>query len=160
MQPVLSPEQYAIERAICDKAEATLRALWPQWAKGGAIPAVVTQHPDYLACNNDMRGRVEQFEILRDLPDVIFAYISLPGNSRDFATNCRGAQPHCVTVWTGLKIGHAYETGRWSIGGFLSSTMHQYRATIGGREYTGRGPGVGMYVRLRETAASKRKRAA
>lgn len=154
MQPRLTPEQYAIERAICDKAEATLRALWPGRAKGGAIPDAVTAHPDWKACDNAMRGRVEQYELLSDPPRDLFAYIGEP----DCYTNHRGAQPYPVTVWTGLPIGRAFVTSRWPVGGFTSSHMHQYRATVAGREYTGRGPGVGMYVRLHETAASRRAR--
>lgn len=158
MQPKLSPEEYAIERAICDRAQAYADSIMRpggQYARNW-ISAEEAAHPDYAACDNAMRGRVEQFEILRDLPETIFAYI---GESQH-ESNCRGAVPYPVTVWTGDRIGTAYETARWRTpGSYVSSTMQQYSATIGGREYTGRGPGVGMYVRLRETATSKRARA-
>lgn len=153
---------YVIERAKCDKAAAYAESVM---CEGGSkrqrnyLTADEATHPDYAACSNAMRGRVEQFEILRDLPETIFAYMRLPGGQRDFATNYRQCQPHEVVTWTGDILGRAFETARWRVpNSFVSTHMHQYRATIGGREYTGRGPGVGMYVRLKETAASKRRR--
>lgn len=154
---ILDSARYEIERAICDRAAAYADSIMRP--AGGPsrnwLSAEEAAHPDYAACDNAMRGRVEQFEILRDLPETIFAYIGNPACE----SNCRAAVPYPVTVWTGDRIGTAYESARWKTpGSYVSSTMHQYRATIGGRQYTGRGPGVGMYVRLRETAASKRAR--
>lgn len=156
--PTLSPEQYAIERAICDKAQAFWNAN-ATFSKSGwsSMGPELAAHPDYAACDNAMRGRVEQYEILRDLPEKVLAYIGKPESE----SNWRAAVPYLVTVWTGERIGIAYETGRWKTPrSYVSSHMHQYRATIGGREYTGRGAGVGMCIVLRETAASKRKRSA
>lgn len=150
-KPVLSIEQYEIERAICDKAAAYAESVM---AEGGSkrkrnyLTADECKHPDYAACDNDMRGRVEQFEILRDLPERLTAYIG------ERVTPSR----HHVTVWTGLPIGGCtlveHSGGRWRF-----DRTYQCYATIAGREYTGRTQGVGMYVNLKETAASKRKRA-
>lgn len=153
----ISPERYAKERAICDRAaayaESIMREGKPERARN-YLTAEEAKHPDYIACDNAMRGRVEQYEILRDLPETIFAYIGQPLCE----TNYRACVPYPVTTWTGDRLGTANETARWPINSYVSSTMHQYRATIGGREYTGRGPGVGMHIRLNETAASKRAR--
>lgn len=148
MKPVLSPEQYATERAICDKTQE----YWKNnatYSKSGwsSLSAELAAHPDYAACDNAMRGRVEQYEILRDLPDVIFAYI---GN--------RIGQSYPVTVWTGLEIGTATRGAQWRVGSCMGMYMAQFYARIGGREYTGRGFGSGMCIKLRETAESKRSR--
>ncbi|WP_425962617.1 hypothetical protein [Rhizobium nepotum] len=68
IKPVLSAAQYEIERAICNKAAAYAEQF--KQANGWTvIPAEAVKHPDYAECDNDMRGRVEQFEILRDLPE-------------------------------------------------------------------------------------------
>jgi hypothetical protein len=154
--PTLSPERYAIERAICDKAHETMRANWPGYARGGAIPDAVTSHPDWQACDNEMRGRVEQYELLTAPPETIFAYMGEP-DAR--ACNYESAQPWPVTAWTGHRLGTAFARAKWKTpGSFVSSHMYQFSARIAGRDYTGRGPGAGMYVRLRETAKSKRAR--
>lgn len=135
---------YEHERAICDRATAVLESLWVDHAKGGAIPAVVTSHPDWKACDNEMRGRVEQFELLNDPPECFVAYID---------------KDHAATTWTGLKLStRGVCTGMWRVNSWMGSHMAQYRFIIAGREYTGRGFGEGMYIRLKETAASKRKR--
>lgn len=43
---------------------------------------------------------------------------------------------------------------------YNTSRMYQVSARINGRDFTGRGKGPGMFVGLRETAASKCKRSA
>lgn len=128
----ITPEQYAIERAMCDT-------------------------PDNAACDNDMRGRVEQYEILRDLPDVIYAYIGT-ANQNGMGLDRTYGQTWPVSVWTGRPIGYATRGAGWRVNSFMGSHMYQFYARIGGREYTGRGFGEGMCIRLKETAASKRNR--
>jgi hypothetical protein len=128
---MLTLEQYSEARAICDKAMQVMREVWPEWQKGGAIPAAVCQHPDYAACTNAIRGQVEQFELLRDLPDCFTAYIGSDGRS--------------VTVWTGDVLGNAYVTSSWG----RRPKMFAYRVTIGGKRYHGRGQGAGIYITLR-----------
>ena len=140
MRPILTKEQYAIERAICDKAEAYARATMA--AKGKrccSLTAEEAAYPDYAACNNDMRGRVEQYEILTEMPHTIVAYIN---GSDDRNT-------YSVTVWTGLAIGTAKETSRWRVNSVYGSHMRQYHARIGRNVYAGRGFGVGMSIVLR-----------
>ena len=161
MKPVLTLEQYAIERTICDQANAYWKA-YATFDKSGwsSLPPELAAHPDYAACNNDMRGRVEQFEMLRDLPEKLTAYI---GDREPNGMGCDRliGRSYPVTVWTGLQIGnctlvkHAGSRPNW-----ISEATYQCYAIIGGKEYTGRTSGVGMYVNLRETAASKRKHAA
>ena len=61
--------------------------------------------------------------------------------------------------WQGKRIGWVRQGSSWRVRSHLGSRMYQFYATIGGREYTGRGFGEGMSVRLRETAESKRRSA-
>lgn len=155
--PVLTLAQYEIERAICDKANAYWQANATHGKGGSSMSAELASHPDYAACTNDMRGRVEQFELLRDLPEKLTAYV---GSREPNGMGCDrlAARSYPVTVWTGLQIGNCSLVEHSSRRRF-GKTFQCY-ATIAGREYTGRTEGVGMYVNLRETAASKRKRAA
>lgn len=157
MKPELTAEQYEIERAICDKADAYFDAHC-ETHKGGwcTLSAELAANPDYKACDNAMRGRVEQYEILRDLPETIFAYIG-SGMRNGMGCDRIVGQSYPVTVWTGLIIGSATRGTSWRQGWV---EMYQFYARVGGREYTGRGQGEGMYIKLRETAESKRKRAA
>lgn len=127
----MTHEEYIAARAICDKANAYAEQFRQKngWI---VIPADAANHPDYAACNNDLRGRVEQYEILRDMPEKVYAYLS-SDESR-------------VTVWTGLEIGKVTRiTGRWNRGNMVS-----FRARIAGVEYVGRGQGAGMYCSMRK----------
>lgn len=51
--------------------------------------------------------------------------------------------------WHGNPIGQCALTSSWRIHSHLGSHMYQIYATVDGREYTGRGLGEGMSVRLR-----------
>lgn len=135
MQPVLTKEQYAIERAICDKAEAYMTANATHGKHMSSLSAELAKHPDYAACDNDMRGRVEQYEILTEMPHTIVAYV--------------GSDNKTVTVWTGLHIGTLRETSRWRVNSYIGTHMRQYHARIGRNVYTGRGFGEGMAIVLR-----------
>lgn len=130
---VLTPEQYAIERAICDKAHAYRMANATYDRDGwSTLSKVLAAHPDYAACDNAMRGRVEQYEVLRDLPERFSAYVSADG-----------AQ---VTTWTGDILGSAKVTASWRTG--RRTCMYQYVVTVGGKRYTGRCQGAGMLLNL------------
>lgn len=67
---------------------------------------------------------------------------------------------HELTDWHGAAIGTCTLGQSWPVRSYVGSRMYQIYAWREGREYTGRGFGEGMAVVLRETAASKRKRAA
>ncbi len=128
----MTQEQYFAERAIVDRAEAYRRRIAPNrnW-----ISAEEAAHPDYSACDNAMRGRVEQYEVLRDLPDRLVAYV--------------GQDDRTVTVWTGDVIGTAEPQPatwrpRWD-----SARRRYYRVRIGTRRYVGQSEGAGSYIRLR-----------
>ncbi len=154
---MLTQDQYEIERAICDKADAYFDAHC-ETHKGGwrTLSAELAANPEYKACDNAMRGRVEQFEILRDLPERIFAYIGV-GKKNGIGCDRIVGQSYAVTVWTGDVLGNATRGATWRQG---MTTMGQFYARIGGREYTGRGQGEGRCIALRETAESKRRRGA
>lgn len=137
---------YERERAICDKAAAYWEANATHGRGGSSMSAEPAAHPDYAACDNDMRGRVEQYEILRDVPAEIFAYIG----------NYEIGKGYPVQVWTGRPIGYASKGATWRVDSYIGLHMSQFYARIGGREYTGRGFGEGLCIRLRETAASAR----
>jgi hypothetical protein len=156
----ISPEQYVIERAIRDKAAAYWQAN-ATFARNGAssMSQELCQHPDYAACDNAMRGRVAQFELLRDMPETIAAYI---GKAKGNGMGCDRAsgQSYTVTTWTGDLLGYATKGAAWRVNSYIGSHMAMFYARIGGREYVGRGFGEGMSIVLRETAASKRARKA
>lgn len=139
--PQLTKEQYAIERAICDKAEAYARATMATRGKYcNYLTADEAKHPDYAACDNDMRGRVEQYELLTEMPHTIVAYVG-----EDNAT---------LQVWTGLAIGTVRETSRWRS---HYTWRYQYHARIGNNVYTGRSRGAGWIIVLRYSEKLSRR---
>lgn len=135
---------YLRERALVDEDDAWAEQFRQRngWV---VIPADAVRPNE---CDNAMRGRVEQYEILRGEPrEEISAYL---GAGTD------GLYP--VTVWTGDKIGNARRGAMWNCG--RGCVLAQFSAWIGEREYTGRGQGSGMLIRFKETATSRRKRGA
>lgn len=133
--PELTAERYAIERAICDTAEAYAARMR---ATRGPRCAYITReeaaHPDYAACNNEMRGRVEQYELLTSPPEKLSAYVALDG---------------FITTWTGHRIGRILNVGQPWRGRNYYDTIAQYRVALAGRTYTGRSGGAGMLINLR-----------
>lgn len=134
--PTLDPETYAIERATCDKAHAYAeRIMTSGKRRRNYLTAEEVSHPDYAACDNAMRGRVEQYEVLTHKPDVIVAYLG----ERDV-----------VTTWTGDPLGQAMCMSTWRTPrSYVSSTQSHYHAVIAGRKYHGRSGGEGMAIVLR-----------
>ena len=134
--------EYQRERAICDKANDYWKANATHGRNGSSMSADLAAHPDYATCTNAMRGRVEQFEILRDLPEKFTAYLAsdcpdMPGNNI------------AVQVWAGDILGRAWV---YSIGkrrGMTGDRQRYGRARIGGKLYTWQGPGAGMYAHFR-----------
>lgn len=157
IKPKLSPDEYKSARAVVDKADA----YWQQVTGGKRnwISREEAEHPDYAAASNDLRGRVEQYEILTNPPERLVAYIGTLTHEERNRTNVASLRRYTVIVWTGEQIGTATQGAKWRVNSWIGSHMAQYYATIAGREYTGRGLGEGMCISLRETAASKRKRA-
>ena len=134
-----SPEQYAVVRALCDKAEAyrTRIAGARNW-----ISAEEASHLDYAAVDNAMRGRVEKFELMRDKPDRFTAYLG--------ARDADGR--HVITTWTGDIIGCGRVNSKGPRRG-NGERQHYGQATACGRSYAFQGPGEGMYCRLRALKA-------
>lgn len=127
---------YQRERAIVDKAN-TYYTTYLKSARSGAAVRALATHPDYAACDNAMRGRVEAWGLAKDKPAVFVAYVS-----RDNAS---------VTTWTGDLIGKVTSCRRhkartWNGG---HTTMYQYRVTAFGRRYYGKSQGEGMCITLR-----------
>lgn len=156
MIETITPAEYKRLRAIVDRAEAYRQrvAAGRDW-----LSAEEAAHPDYAACTNEMRGAVEQYEIRRDLPEEIFAYVG-EANSDGMGLDRTAGQTWPITVWTGQPIGYATRGRPWRVHSYVGTHMAQYYARIRGREYTGRSFGPGLYIRLKETAASKRARGA
>lgn len=145
---IQSESEYRELRAICDAAAAYAESIMCEGTakrRRNYLTKEEAAAPVYAACSNEMRGKVEQWELLNNPPQCFGAYIGSDGRS--------------VTVWTGLPLGSAYPGRTWRVGRYGES-LTQYRATIAGREYTGRGQGAGMLIGLRETAESKRRRGA
>lgn len=156
---MLTPETYALERSLVDKAEAAKRANWPDWRKGGVLPAAVVEHPDYRAVDNAMRGRVEQYELVHNTPESFVAYVGPQTREQRDATNWVACRSWTLTTWAGDPIGTIRLGSGWRVNSYVGTRMYQAYARVGGREFTGRTYGEGMAVVLRETAASKRRRA-
>lgn len=62
-------------------------------------------------------------------------------------TGCR-----LLTDWHGNQIGTCYLSSSWPVRSYIGSRMYQIYATINGIQYTGRGFGEGMSVRLKRCA--------
>lgn len=154
----ISQSEYKTKKAICDKAAAILKKLAPDtYNKEGVVPTCVIDHPDYKACNNTIRGEVEQYELLHNPPEKLIAYIGT-GNKNGMGCDRIIGQTYPITVWTGLPIGNATIGSSWRVNSYMGTHMHQFYARIAGREYTGRSFGEGMCIILKETAASKKSR--
>ena len=67
-------------------------------------------------------------------PTQIIAYLSKDG---------------VLTNWHGRQLGTYRIPSTWSIHSWISRTMHQVEAIVGGVTYTGRSCGVGMIYRGR-----------
>lgn len=143
-----SPEQYKRERRAIAAYEKWAEQYRQRNGKPRGIAATV---------DNAMRSRVERFQIFTESPSELCAYI---GNNEPngIGIDRQLGRSYPVTVWTGEPIGRATIGSKWPVRSHYGSHMFQIYARINGREYTGRGFGVGCIVRLRETAESKRSR--
>lgn len=152
---MIDRETYLRERAICDKADAYWKAH-ATYARSGAssMSAKLADHPDLRACNNAMRGRVEQYELLTDTPERFVAYV---GKLLARTDSAYGLGHRDLTTWTGDVLGTVQLGCGWRVDSYIGSRMYQAYATVNGREFTGRTFGEGTSIVLRETAASKRK---
>lgn len=145
---IQSESEYRELREICNKAAAYAESIMCEGTdkrRRNYLSKEEAAAPVYAACSNEMRGKVEQWELLADTPERLSAYIG----SDDIGP--------LVTVWTGLPIGRATCIGR--VSGRSHTRVYAYSARINGREFYGRGQGEGMFINLRETAESKRRRA-
>jgi hypothetical protein len=145
---IKSEAEHKRQRAIVDAASAYAESIMCEGGdkrRRNYLTKEEAAAPVYAACDNDMRGRVEQFELLTDPPESFVAYLG-SNESRPI-----------ITVWTGLPLGNATNIGRVS-GRHQHPRVFAYRAWMAGREYHGRSQGEGMCIFLRETAESKRKR--
>ncbi len=149
----VSEKQYKRERLLLDRADALIKS---DVATSGQS-AHILSHPDCLIVDNDMRGRVAQYELYHNTPESFVAYIG-SAEPNGMGVDRQVGRTWPVTTWTGLPIGNATETAKWPVQSFVGSHMRQYHAIINGREFTGRGFGTGMAVVFKETAKSKRKR--
>lgn len=148
----------AIERAICDKAQA-YAAQFVQRNGWTVLTAEQAAHPDYAACDNAMRGRVEQYELLTATPERFVAYIAAEQTREQVdATNYVACRRWHITTWAGDVLGTVVLGSGWRVNSCFGPRMYQATAWVNGREFTGRTFGAGMCISLRETAASKRKR--
>lgn len=99
---------------------------------------------------NEQRGKLEQFEVWRDKPARLFAYVRIDDYSGKRRT-ARGVRPHdkaSVTVWTGepLGFGHVGNVWRSNFGDRRASVC----VVIAGVTYSGTAYiDAGDYCRLR-----------
>lgn len=150
-----SAEQYKRERRAI--------AAYDKWAEqfrqpnGWAIPADKKPRGIAAMVDNAMRSRVERFRIFTESPSELCAYIG-ENEPNGIGIDRELGRSYPVVVWTGEPIGRATIGSKWPVRSHWGTHMCQIYARINGREYTGRGFGVGCIVRLRETAESKRSR--
>lgn len=138
-------------------------AAYEKWAKQFVKPNGWTVIPaDAIApvkVTNAMRSSVEIYELNHNQPDVFFAYVG-KGNLDGAGCDRVVAQSYNVTTWTGEKICAATKGASWHVRSHMGDVMSQFYARFNERAYTGRSFGSGMYIRLKETAESKRLRGA
>lgn len=151
-----SAEQY--------KQECRAIAAYSKWAEQyhqrngwAVIPAGKKPRGIAGTVDNAMRSRVERFQIFTESPQELCAYIG-DNEPNGMGIDRQLGRSYPVTVWTGEPIGYATIGSKWRVRSQWGTHMCQIYARINGREYTGRGFGVGCIVRLRETAESKRSR--
>lgn len=145
---MLTQKQYAAERAIVDAAETYAREIM-RGGKRTFLTPDEAANPLYAACDNAMRGRVEQYDVLTTCPDRVFAYVSF--ETYDGAPRVgdpkRGDRAK-VRVWTGLDIGEGLVENVWRAG--RGDRRAALRITIAGARYVGIAPfTAGDYCRLR-----------
>ena len=145
---MLTPETYAAERAICDKANA-YAAQFIQPNGWTIIPAKAAGHPDYAACDNAMRSRVELFELNRDRPERFSAYLQPSNREQVDQTNLVAYRHRNVTTWTGDKLGWVTHTGAYHRNNFGGRWRQVTVRTIWGQTYTGREYDSRQLVNLR-----------
>lgn len=133
---------YARERAICDAANDYWQANATHGKSGSSMSAELAAAPEYAACDNSMRGRVERFELLRDLPDRFCAYL------KNGEPDGQGAKL-AVQVWTGDKLGYAWIFTVAKRGNQWGERQRYGRARIGGKLYRWQGQGAGMLAHFR-----------
>ncbi|HSI42016.1 MAG TPA: hypothetical protein VLA00_15850 [Xanthobacteraceae bacterium] len=93
---------------------------------------------------NAFSTTVELFELNRDKPERIFAYVS--SGALDGKSDWR------VSTWTGALLSSELIAGRTFRGGF-GARITPIRARINGAWYHGRALGPGMHVKLKRCAA-------
>ena len=137
MHTLLTDSEYAELREICDKANA----YWKTHAnfdRNGAssMSNALCAHPDYAACTNEIRGKVEQYELNRDKPARFSAYIG-------------GALE--LTTWTGEVLSRVLINGRPRRNkGYVSAWRCNVNVlTIWGDWYCGISLGKGICINLR-----------
>lgn len=128
---------YLRDKAIVDRANAYWQSH-ATFARNGwsSMSADLASHPDWAACDNGTRGRVESFELARDKPDRFAAYVT---NKPD------------VALWPGNVIGTITYRGHWNTSGFGHSTKWRqvvFRSAWG-MEYHGREYNTMQLVRFR-----------
>lgn len=152
-------------------ADCRANAAYEKWAAqfrqaNGWTVIPVDAKPKGIAArvDNALRSRIERFELFTNPPEKFTAYIG------DSAPNGCGidkeyGRTYPLTVWTGDKLGYCtiYKIRRMNSA--YGSWQYQVNAWITGadgieRQYIGRSFGVGMMVKLRQSAESKRKLAA
>ncbi len=126
---------YDREKAICEKAEQYFNA-YCSYDKGGwrSLSAELAKHSDYTSCDNDMRGRIEAFELIRDKPERFSAYVT--------------DKPEIMT-FPGNILGTITYRGKWNYGGFNCKWRQIVMRSIWGKVYYGREYNTMQLIRFR-----------
>jgi hypothetical protein len=143
MLHLITPRQARALRARQDR-----NAAWSaQFVKSNGWTVITAAEqktcPRDARITNEERGRLEQFEIYRDKPAKLFAYVSFHEREiasvfKDEARRSRDVRPYdqaCVSVWTGARLG-AGQVNRVYRSNF-GDRRASIQVTIAGETYSG-----------------------
>lgn len=104
-------------------------------------------------CTITHEGRTFEAGAAVVTPDCVIGYVGKllnvnPHGTAMIVTNGTRA----LTDWHGRQIGTCYISRSWRVNSYIGSHMCQIYARINGVDYTGRGFGEGMSVKLRRCA--------
>lgn len=146
---------YQAERAAVDQAQAYAESIMSEGGPSRVRNYLTKEEaaaPVYAAVNNDMRSRVEMWELRRDKPESIFAYWR--GFNQERGHKLRPGHRIEVTNWMGVRLGYATVSSTWRSN--FGDERAAFRLDFDGTQYSGTLYGdSGTYCRLRKLKGSK-----
>jgi len=145
--PAYNEADYTAEREACDAAQSYAESIMREGGTTRARNYITKEEaaaPVYAACNNEMRSRVEMWELRHDKPERVFAYYRdcNPG------VPLRSGHRIEVTNFMGARLGYGTILSTWTSN--MGDRRASFRVMFDGTEYSGTLYGEnGTYCRLR-----------